>query len=288
MTSVLSAKVRKFIVLVDVNGAHPNLMPDLTASLDVTLARSADAIVVPRDALRQDGRRTVVRVQRGGRFEDRAVTVAAVNAHEAVVVGRPRSGRGRRPQRLFDKWTAPVIAATRRFFLRPRNAAYRLALVTIAAAGTSPRPVGAIVPDLPTARVTRGEFVDTLEIRGDIRPLKSIVLSSPMQSGDLQILKLAKNGTMVKPGDVLVQFDPSTLERTIQEKQSELKQADAEIEQAQAQARITQEQNATALMKAGTTSSAPSWTPRKGTPCPGSRSSRRSWRSWMRSRSSAS
>ena len=40
---------------------------------------------------------------------------------------------------------------------------------------------------------------------------KSIVLSSPMQSGELQILKLAKSGTMVKPGDLLVQFDPSTL-----------------------------------------------------------------------------
>ena len=99
--------------------------------------------------------------------------------------------------------------------------------------------------------MTRGEFVDTLEIRGEIRPLKSIVLSSPMQSGELQILKLAKNGTMVKAGDVVVQFDPSTLQRTIQEKQSELKQADAEIEQAQAQSRIAREQNATAVMKAG-------------------------------------
>ena len=106
-------------------------------------------------------------------------------------------------------------------------------------------------PDLPTALVTKGPFVDTLEIRGEIRPVKSIVLSSPMQSGELQILKLAKNGTMVKPGDVVVQFDPSTLQRTIQEKQSELKQADAEIEQAQAQTRIAKEQNATAAMKTG-------------------------------------
>jgi hypothetical protein len=85
-----------------------------------------------------------------------------------------------------------------------------------------------------------------------------------MQSGELQILKLAKNGTMVKPGDVVVQFDPSTLQRTIQEKQSELKQADAEIEQAQAQTRIAREQNATAVMKAATTSSARSSTSTRG------------------------
>ena len=105
-------------------------------------------------------------------------------------------------------------------------------------------------PDFPTVEVKKGEFVDTLEIRGDIRPLKSIVLSSPMQSGELQIVKLAKNGSAVKAGDTVVQFDGSLLQRTIQEKQSEVRQADAEIEQARAQARITQEQNATALLKA--------------------------------------
>jgi hypothetical protein len=85
VTSVLSAKVRNFIVLVDVNGAHPNLMPDLSASLDVTLARTAAAIVVPRDAIQKNGDRTIVRVQRGKSFEDRAVTVAALNAHEAMI-----------------------------------------------------------------------------------------------------------------------------------------------------------------------------------------------------------
>jgi HlyD family secretion protein len=105
-------------------------------------------------------------------------------------------------------------------------------------------------PDLPTVEVTRGEFTDLLEIRGEIRPLKSVVLSSPMQAGELQIIKLAKSGTLVKPGDIVVQFDGSTLLRTVQEKQSELRQANAEIEQQRAQSRITEEQNATQLMKA--------------------------------------
>jgi RND family efflux transporter MFP subunit len=76
------------------------------------------------------------------------------------------------------------------------------------------------------------------------------VLSAPMQSGDLQIVKLAKNGSSVKAGDVVVQFDGSVLERTIQEKQSELKQSDAEIAQAESQQKITEEQDQTAVMKA--------------------------------------
>jgi len=85
VTSTLSQKVRNFVVLIDVHGSHPNLMPDLSASLDVTLARSPQAIVVPRDSLRRDGERTFVRVQRGSGFEERAVTVLALNAHEAML-----------------------------------------------------------------------------------------------------------------------------------------------------------------------------------------------------------
>jgi HlyD family secretion protein len=142
--------------------------------------------------------------------------------------------------------TARIVAIVR----RPRNFVAGALVAGVLAAGVYAAGRGTGVPDLPTTVVSKGVFVDTIEIRGEIRPLKSIVLSSPMQSGELQILKLAKNGSMVKPGDIVVEFDPSTLQRTIQEKQSELKQADAEIEQAEAQTRIASEQNATAVMKA--------------------------------------
>ena len=139
-----------------------------------------------------------------------------------------------------------VITALR----RPRNAAVTgVAALIVAVVGFAAVGRGS-APDLPTVEVTRGDFTDMLEIRGEIRPVRSVVLASPMQAGELQIIKLAKSGTMVKPGDVVVQFDGTTLQRTIQEKQSELRQADAEIEQQRAQSRITEEQNATALMKA--------------------------------------
>jgi HlyD family secretion protein len=92
VTSVLSTKVRNFVVLVDVHGAHPNLMPDLSASLDVTLAQTPGAIVVPRDALRHDGDKTFVRVQRGSSFEDRSVTVGALNSHEAMIASGLEAG----------------------------------------------------------------------------------------------------------------------------------------------------------------------------------------------------
>jgi HlyD family secretion protein len=105
-------------------------------------------------------------------------------------------------------------------------------------------------PDLPTAEVTTGEFVDAVELRGEIRPVRSIVMAAPMQSGELQIVKLAKNGSTVKAGDLVVLFDTSTVDRTILEKRTEVKQAEAEINQARAQMKIAEEQTATALMKA--------------------------------------
>ena len=85
VTSGLSPKVRNFIALIAVEGSHPNLMPDLTASLDVELAQERGALVVPRDALLFDGEQVYVHVQRGSTFVNQLVTIGQMNAHEAVV-----------------------------------------------------------------------------------------------------------------------------------------------------------------------------------------------------------
>ncbi len=85
VVSTLSPKARIFVVLIAVNGAHPNLMPDLTASLDVTLARVPGALVVPRDAIGTNGKQTFVRVQNGGSYKEQPVTVGATSALDVVV-----------------------------------------------------------------------------------------------------------------------------------------------------------------------------------------------------------
>jgi multidrug efflux pump subunit AcrA (membrane-fusion protein) len=90
--STLSPKVRTFVVLVVVNGAHPNLMPDLTASLDVQLDRTPGVLVVPRDALINEGEQTYVMVQRGGKFERQDVAVGAIGSTDAVVTSGLQEG----------------------------------------------------------------------------------------------------------------------------------------------------------------------------------------------------
>lgn len=103
--------------------------------------------------------------------------------------------------------------------------------------------------NVPTAAVVRGEFVDYSQLRGEVEAEKSVVLSAPSNVGDLQIIQLAKNGSAVKKGDVVVQFDPTDLRTRLQQSQTDLKQAEAQIEQTRAQGRLKQEQDTTDVAK---------------------------------------
>ena len=105
--------------------------------------------------------------------------------------------------------------------------------------------------DVPTATVTRGALIDAMEIRGEIRPVRSVVVTAPVQSGQPQIVQLAPTGTTVAQDDVLVRFDDTVLRRAVLEKESELEQAEAEIDQARAQGQIAIEKNQTELLTAG-------------------------------------
>jgi HlyD family secretion protein len=130
-------------------------------------------------------------------------------------------------------------------------AALAVVLVGLAGAAAVMNARGGTVPNVTTVDVTHGDFIDYIQIRGDIRPARSLVLAAPLQSGgDLQIVKLVKNGATVKKGDLLVEFDATTLQQRLAERQSDLKAAEREIDQLQAQQKINAEGQKTALMKA--------------------------------------
>ena len=106
-------------------------------------------------------------------------------------------------------------------------------------------------PDVETVAVTRGNYADVIEIRGDVRPVKSTVVMAPPNAGELVILKLAKNGAPVKKGEIVAEFDAITLRRTIQDKQSELRTATAELQQAKVTSANTLKERETAVIRAG-------------------------------------
>lgn len=103
---------------------------------------------------------------------------------------------------------------------------------------------------LPTAEVKVGEFVDYVQVRGEVKALKSVLLTAPTGAGDILIVKLARSGTQVNAGDVVAIFDASQIQRQFEQRRTDLKQAEAEIERTRATWRMTEEQNLTELAKA--------------------------------------
>ncbi len=103
---------------------------------------------------------------------------------------------------------------------------------------------------IPTALVTRGDLVDTVELRGQVQAFRTSVLNAPGDSGDIQIMKLAKDGALVHKGDEVALFDPTPLQIILSQRRSDLKQAEAQVDDSKAQSKLTQEQDQTDLQKA--------------------------------------
>jgi RND family efflux transporter MFP subunit len=125
-----------------------------------------------------------------------------------------------------------------------------VAVIVVAIAGVSGAFGRGDAVDVPTTAVVRGEFIDYLQVRGEVKAVRSIPLTAPSSAGDLQILEMAKNGTNVRKGDVVVRFDPVPVQRTHAEKMSELKQAEEEIGKTEAQYQIQEQQAKTDVDKA--------------------------------------
>lgn len=136
--------------------------------------------------------------------------------------------------------------------LSMRRKAMAVALLVLAGSGVVLGAVrlGKRAPTVPTIEVKRGEFLDSLEFRGEIKALKSVTISAPSEAGDLQIIKVSAEGTAVKPGDVVVEFDKTKTEQDLAQFRSSLKSAEAAIDQARAQARLAEEEDKTTVLKA--------------------------------------
>jgi len=102
----------------------------------------------------------------------------------------------------------------------------------------------------PTAEVQRKEFVDTLEIKGEIKALRSAIIAAPYSAGELQIVNIVANSAKVRKGDLIVEFDATTVKQKLAQDQSTVNSAEAEINQARASARLKEEQDVTDVMNA--------------------------------------
>jgi HlyD family secretion protein len=103
--------------------------------------------------------------------------------------------------------------------------------------------------NVETAEAVIGDFVDSLTFRGEIKATRSALVTAPTGAGELQIVKMARPAVPVSRGDIVVRFDGTQVLRTLQEKRTALRQAEAEIEKARAQAKIDSEATRTEQMK---------------------------------------
>jgi HlyD family secretion protein len=91
-TSAFNRKARVGTALFSIHGTDPNLLPDLSAAVDVELTRQPDVLVLPRDAVINDGDRTFVFVRNGSSYEKREVKLGETNDVEQVVVSGVEKG----------------------------------------------------------------------------------------------------------------------------------------------------------------------------------------------------
>jgi HlyD family secretion protein len=89
-------------------------------------------------------------------------------------------------------------------------------------------------PQPGSVEVTRGPFGIRLVEAGTIQAVNSTTISTPRLRNQLQVQTLIEEGTRVEAGDTLLTFDPTDLQKEIDERQNELEMAQAAFNKTQA------------------------------------------------------
>src|ERR1035438_3612217 len=100
---------------------------------------------------------------------------------------------------------------------------------------------------IPVGRVRKGDFVISVRTRGDIKSTHSAILIAPQVPG-LRILRLAKNGQVVKKGETVVQFDTAAMEQNLYTRNNSVLSAKGNLEQQMAQEKDDDVNNALSKM----------------------------------------
>jgi HlyD family secretion protein len=103
---------------------------------------------------------------------------------------------------------------------------------------------------LPTARVERGNVDPKVYVTGELRTPNTASFMAPSVNGTLQIILLAKTGDIVKPGDIVLQFDPSEQEYNLEQAQSQLNLADQNIAKGKADSAVSDANDQVGLLHA--------------------------------------
>lgn len=133
----------------------------------------------------------------------------------------------------------------------PRRWPAALLLLAACTAGReAPVPPGR--PAAPAgARVRRGTLVDRFLLTGELRAVRTQALAAPRTPvWSVTIRWLAPEGSLVKVGDPVVQFDTSSLQADLEDKRLAVAEADRELAKARAEVAGGQEEKDLARLQA--------------------------------------
>ncbi len=100
------------------------------------------------------------------------------------------------------------------------------------------------------ARVVRKPVEDVFLLTGALRAVRSEALAAPRSEGEIQIRWMVEDGSEVQKGDRLMEFDPTRLVQTIEERRLRLRQAEIDRESRENQAAAETEKKRVAVEKA--------------------------------------
>jgi HlyD family secretion protein len=106
-------------------------------------------------------------------------------------------------------------------------------------------------PNVPTAKVRQGNLRLNVRTTGELQTGQEVTLfAPPVSGGTLQIVHLAHDGAQVKPGDIVLEFDPSEQEYNLEKSRSDLEEGEQEMAKAKAQADVQDSDDRLAMLKA--------------------------------------
>jgi HlyD family secretion protein len=103
------------------------------------------------------------------------------------------------------------------------------------------------VNELPVAQAREGEFLAIIRCRGELTAGRSAQIYAPVVP-NLRIAWMAGSGEVVEKGAPVIRFDSSTIEQQLVQKQAQLAQAQASLDQEIAQVRIDSDKDQSDLV----------------------------------------
>jgi HlyD family secretion protein len=128
-----------------------------------------------------------------------------------------------------------------------------VAIVVVALVGAAAVARGlqnlAPAPDtIPTTRATHGDIDVRVHTLGELGPRRSVSMAAPTVGGMLQIVTLAPAGSVVKTGDIVVEFDRAEQQFNLQQAESQLAEAEQEIAKLGADTKVQASQDQVSLL----------------------------------------